>query len=314
MQTEQYTVRLSMFEGPLDLLLYLIRRAELDVTLISIAEITEQYLSFLQHVETIDVETAGEFLLTAATLVEIKSRLVMPPEDAGGASNDGEDRGPEQESADPGMELVRQLLRYKKYRDAADALEDSRASWEKKYPVSAPGIERDALREAMRAAEDVELDDLQLFDLVEAFQRILETVQLDRIGDHTVSYDDTPIEEHEADIMDRLRNSAVAMPGGGHGLCFHLLFEGRERGSMIGLFLALLELVKQRQASVKQDEINGEIWLFAATDADAGTVPIAGHDQPIAARAPAAWDDDHIFDDEEIDDDEDEKAPLSVPD
>lgn len=269
MLTRDYTVRLGSFEGPMDLLLYLIRRAELDINEIALADITDQYLRFLAGIDKVDIDEAGEFLVTAATLIEIKSRVVAPPQVAEGESGHGDSTlsaltaaGVETESESPAAVLVRQLLQYKAYRDAADALEKRRQEWEQRFPLGRAGVER-----RVEPEDDGEvglgLDDIELYDLVQAFARIMETVQFDRLGAHQVTYDDTPIELHFADILDR-----VDREGSSDGLTFRRVFEGRTRGEMVGLFIALLELVRQRKIRVTQDKTNEEIMIRKTDPAD----------------------------------------------
>jgi segregation and condensation protein A len=275
MQSLEYKVRLEQFEGPLDLLLHLIRRAELDVTAISIASITDQYLSYLTHIERVDVESAGEFLVTAATLLEVKSRLVSPAPEGEAARAVAAAAEDEPDSANPAAELIRQLLAYKAYRDAADALEARRSAWSKRYPSGEAASDGVAMDAFMSTVNDLDLEDLQVQDLVEAFQRIIETVSFERMGAHSVTYDDTPIELHATDILDRLTRERELVAsgggtGGGGGLTLRSIFSGRTRGEMIGLFLATLELVRQRKVRVMQDEASGEVALEAGeVDADA---------------------------------------------
>jgi segregation and condensation protein A len=270
MLTRDYTVRLGSFEGPMDLLLYLIRRAELDINEIALAEITDQYLRFLEGIDKVDIDEAGEFLVTAATLIEIKSRVVAPIEPAEGEAGPPDSTlamlagaGVEAESESPASVLVRQLLQYKAYRDAADALEKRRAEWEQRFPLGRAGVER-----RVEPEDDGEvglgLDDIELYDLVQAFARIMETVQFDRLGAHQVTYDDTPIELHFADILDRVDHEAV-----GEGLAFRRVFEGRTRGEMVGLFIALLELVRQRRIRISQNHTGDEIMIRKADPAEA---------------------------------------------
>ncbi|MFM9957772.1 MAG: segregation and condensation protein A [Phycisphaerales bacterium] len=271
MLTDEYTVRLEQFEGPMDLLLYLIRRAELDVTEISIASITDQYLRHLQHIERVDVEAAGEFLVTAATMLEVKSRLVSPVpavEGEEGASGIGAlARGAEEEPDNPAAELIRQLLAYKAYRDAAEALDERRVAWAQRYPLSEAASDATAFDAFLSTVNDLDIEDLQVQDLVEAFQRILESVSFDRLGSHSVTYDDTPIELHAADIMDRLARERVM--SGAAALTLRAVFSGRSRGEMIGLFLATLELVRQRRLRVVQDEASGEVSLEQVEEEEA---------------------------------------------
>lgn len=239
--TGEPNIALEQFEGPLDLLLHLIRRQELDVSEIAVAQITDQYLGFLDRFAersgTVDVDSAADFLVTAATLIELKSRVV---------GSDEEDRArsdrTSKEEEDPAGELIRSLLAYKQYRDAADELEARREVWELRHPSGKAAIDRQAIAEALA---DEATEEAELFDLVEAFRRIADTVLFDRLGDHEVVDEETPIELHREDLMDRLARE----PGGRVTLA--RAFEGRSRSEMLGLFLALLELIRQRKVRVE---------------------------------------------------------------
>lgn len=264
--TEDYSVRLDRFAGPLDLLLHLIRRAEIDISTISLAQITNQYLEFLKGVRSIDVEPAGEFLVTAATLIELKSRLLAPippseDETAGGAA--------EAPAGDLASDLVRALMEYKRFREAAEMLDARRRAWEDRWPTRPPAAPvRTALEEEPPGALD--LEDLSLFDLAQAYARIAETVNFERVGRHAVVDDDTPIELHAADILDRLRGAAA----GGEGIerpimPLRSIFAGRNRSEVIGLFLAVLELVRQRAVKVRQAQASDEVTIeLGEPDAD----------------------------------------------
>lgn len=267
MLTDDYRVRIDAFEGPLDLLLYLIRKHEVDIHDIPVAAITEQYMRFLEGIERIDIDVAGEFLVTAATLMEIKSRMLVPQAEGAAPAEDDGDREPRE---DPRAELVRQLLAYKKYRDAATALEARADEWRQRYPAGHAAADKAAIEEALEAAAaDVEIEDLELIDLVEAFRVVTETINFERLGEHQVTYDDTPIELHAEDIVDRLKREAS---GGGEGassrtgeLPFINLFTGRTRAEMVGLFLALLELCRRRAVAFRHDE-SGAIQLRLRTE------------------------------------------------
>jgi segregation and condensation protein A len=259
--TDDYRVRLESFEGPLDLLLFLIRKSEVEITDIPVAAITEQYLEFLKELGSssrVDIDTAGEFLVMAATLMELKSRMLMPTPQRTAPDTPGE-----KPQEDPRAELVRQLIEYKKYRDAADSLENRADDWRRRFPTSPAGIDSEALRTALEATakEDLDLEDLDLLDLAEAFQRIAESVNFERLGDHEVKYDDTPIELHAADIVSRLQAEAQQPE-----LELATLLSGRTRSEMVGLFLALLELVRNRRVGVRQDKIDGGIYLRVRRD------------------------------------------------
>lgn len=254
LESQGYTVRLESFEGPMDLLLYLIRRAEVDIHDIPIGSITEQFMSFLSEIDRIDMDAAGEFLLMAATLMEIKSRSLSPepaaPED---------ESSPKPKHEDPRQELVSQLLEYRRVRASASALEARFESWRGRVGGGGAliGSEPDDDPDAA-----VDLEDLHLMDLVEAFNTIIEAVDFSRLGEHEILDDETPMELHAADIVDRLERSLTEEVEGARSGSMPLatLFEGRRRVEMIGLFLATLELVRTRRVCVEQDEL-GRIRL-----------------------------------------------------
>lgn len=272
MPTDDYIVRLDRFEGPMDLLLHLIRKAEVDIHDIPIAAIADQYMRHLQGIESIDIEQAGEFLVTAATLMEIKSRMISPPERPQGEAEDAEGEGRPASVLDPRAELVQQLLAYKRFRDAADALETARHDWERRYAAGPIGAS-EAQDENDADDAPMELDDLQLFDLVEAFARIIATVDLDRAirGSHEVAYDDTPIELHAEDLLDRLKR-AESSQGAGAKIGLRETLSGANRGEAIGLFLALLELIRRRAVKVRADRERDDVEVTLMPVDQAGAV------------------------------------------
>jgi segregation and condensation protein A len=237
---EDYRVDLDCYHGPLDLLLYLVRRHEIDLHNLPIAQLTDQYLQYIRRIEQVDVNLAGEFLVMAATLLEIKSQMLLPP-----ASPDD----PQSESADslsqgdPRYELVQQLLAYKRYKDAAMDLEDRQREWSLRYPLRPARPVRAGDDADESPAVEIDLDDANVMDLCEAFARIL-----DSIGkvpaQHQVTYDDTPIELHAEDILDRLKREGPLT------------------------LLATLELVRQRKLQVVQDSPGGEISLVLRSTPD----------------------------------------------
>lgn len=227
--TDEYKVELDSYDGPLDLLLYLIRREEVDIYDIPIADITGQYLAYVEMLKKIDPDSIGEFLVVAATLIEIKSRMLVPtppPEEE------------DEELIDPRLDLVHQLLEYKKFKDAAHTLGTAAAERAQRFgriPASAQ----------LEGEPEVDLEDLQVWDLLSAFGKIMSEIgQSER--KHEVIYDDTPIALHAADITDYLQCAG----GSAH---FEDIFTGRRRGEIIGLFLALLELVRARRVRAEQD-------------------------------------------------------------
>ncbi|MEM9883492.1 MAG: segregation/condensation protein A [Planctomycetota bacterium] len=271
-----YRVQLDAYAGPLDLLLYLVKRHEIDLHDIPMAELTEQYLAHLRVIEGLsgeggnatggvkfDVERAGEFLVMAATLVEIKSAMLMPrlAAEAGDDETEGVDPT-KQADADPRFELVQQLLAYKRFKDASLALDARRAEWDDRHPACASVAKPSASAsspedEAAASAAPVELDldDVNVLDLAAAFGRLMDSIGF--TGDHEVTYDDTPISLHAEDIADRLARDAPD-----DGMTLRQLFVGRRsRSEMIGLFLATLELVRQRRVAVAQDPAGGDVRL-----------------------------------------------------
>ena len=270
-----YRVNLDVYNGPLDLLLYLIRREELDIYDIPIARITEQYLGYVNMLSAIDPNLAGEFLVVAATLMEIKTRMLLPtaPIEQGDASD---------LEIDPRTELVRQLLEYKAFKDAAGDLRDAAEVQSQRFgrrPVQPDPAER-----------ELDLEDVQIWNLLDAFSNILEAIGADK-PTHEVIYDDTPIELHAEDILDRLARDGP--------MTFRKVFEGRtERTEVLGLFLAILELVRIRKILARQERNFSEINLHLNPDAAADSRQ--GH-----ALTPANLDDESR---------NEEQQPLFAPD
>ncbi|MFA7237576.1 MAG: segregation/condensation protein A [Phycisphaeraceae bacterium] len=248
-----YRVELDQYHGPLDLLLYLIRRDEIDIHNIPIAPITEQYMHYLGTIEKLDINLAGEFLVMAATLMEIKSALLMPKDKRPGGASDTGDMPASEDPTDPRYELIHQLLAYKRFKDAAGRLDDNRESFASRFARSPGKVD---LGEQQ---VELDLDDVSLWDLVEAFTRMMEQVGL-KNHQHQVVSDDTPIELHAADLVDRLQRDGP--------MVLQQVFEGRKHGEMIGLFLATLELTRQRRLRVTQPDKAGPIMLELRDEAE----------------------------------------------
>ncbi len=289
----EYRVALDIYHGPLDLLLFLIKRDEIDIYDIPISRITEQYLKYVELLKALDPEAVSEFLVLAATLMEIKSRMLLPspPIEEG-----------EEDIADPRLELVRQLLEYKRFKDAARSLEDSATERSMRFE------RRPALPEG--APDDVALENLDIWDLFDAFNRLLG--QIGKVGAvHQVGIDDTPLALHAEDIVDSIQRCGGAQD-------FEDIFTGRTRAEMIGLFLALLELIRQRRIRVVQDHPFGPILirLLDPTPLDkVDDAPVAvGADEEGGipgpfAHAPAALE---TVEEEEVDWPEDMKLPDDI--
>ena len=238
-----YRVNLDVYNGPLDLLLYLIRREEIDIHDIPIARITEQYCAYVDTLKIINPDIAGEFLVMAATLMEIKSRMLLPQQ------VDDDDI----EIADPRTELVRQLLQYKAFKDAADNLRRAAEAQSLRFPRRPAEIATNQSDE-----EEIEIEEVQIWDLLGAFIRLMDSIGYSPAQTETeIIYDDTPIELHMADIMDLLKRQGE--------MTFSQIFQGRtSRSELVGLFLALLELAKRGEIYIEQPQPFGEIYIYQA--------------------------------------------------
>lgn len=231
-----YRVKLEVFEGPLDLLLHLIKKEEVDVYDIPVARITDEYLQYLNLFETMNLDLAGEYLVMAATLTHIKSRMLLPPseEDA------------DEPDEDPRADLVHQLIEYQRFREAAVALGER------------PVLERDVFRREPTAPENdqgdgIRLRDVTVADLLEAFREVMERAL--RESFHEVIHEDISVDECVQVIVQRLE---VDGP-----LRFRDLFGGApSRRRLVATFLALLELVKRQAVRARQEEDGAEILLF----------------------------------------------------
>jgi segregation and condensation protein A len=256
---DDYRVSLDVFNGPLDLLLYLIRRDEIDIHDIPIARITEQYCAHVETLRALDPDLAGEFLVMAATLMEIKSRMLLPRQ---------EEVEDVEEAFDPRGELVRQLLEYKAFKDAADDLRQAGAAQSMRFPRR-PGP-------APEADEGRDLEDVQLWDLVEAFGRLMSAIGADRDTERIIQ-DDTPVELHAEDVLDRLGREG--------NMTFREVFAGRtSRSELVGLFLAVLELVRRRRVFVEQESGFGEIYLYLNPAPPERAEPAGGEDAEDSVR------------------------------
>ena len=232
-----FRVDLNVFRGPLDLLLYLVRKHEVEIIDIPIAAITDQYLEYLSVLEQLDVDAVGDFLAMAAMLIEIKSQQVLPRSDE-----------VQEEIDDPRQELVRRLLEYKKYRDAASMLDERSRIWQQHY-----ARQTSDLPERQRNMAEEPIQEVELWDLVSAFGRIIRDTVATKPAN--IVYDDTPIHVHMTRIHARLLERGR--------LCFAELFEpGMHRSKMVGIFLAVLELVRHHRVRVEQNALFGEIWIL----------------------------------------------------
>jgi len=232
---------LEIFEGPLDLLLHLIKKNEVSIIDIPIATITEQYLATLELMENLSLDVAGEFLVMAATLIHIKSRMLLPA---------GDDEADEEEGIDPREELVRRLLEYQRYKEAAAELEQRDL------------LARDVFVRSATPTEEVGprgFREVSVFELLGALKRIIDHLPKDSV--HEVALDKITVREKMTLLMETLRV---------HGsVFFESLFAAvKSRNEVVVTFLAMLELVKVRAIRIFQEEMAGPIMIEAAARMD----------------------------------------------
>jgi segregation and condensation protein A len=257
-----YRVQLDEFRGPLDLLLYLVRRQELSILDLPIGRITAQFVEFLETLTVLDFDQIGDFIVVAATLVEIKSREALPREE-----------GPPtlvEEAPDARGDLVRQLLEYKRFREAAAVLEAQSAEWQLRYPR----LSNDRPRAGNDPAEDL-IKEVELWDLVSALTRVLK--RHTENAPKAIVYDDTPIstyiEQIKARVLAELRVSFSS-----------LFLDGFSRSKITGIFLAILELLRHHHFRAEQPEPFGDIYVIPPAEGNwlTGQVEPTTADEPVA--------------------------------
>jgi len=235
-----YEIKLDVFEGPLDLLLFLIKKNEIDIYNIPIAAITEEYLKHLEVMKSLNLDLAGEYLVMASSLVHIKSKMLLPvPEDA-----------VEGEEEDPRAELVRQLLEYKAFKEVALNLGN-------RSLLGRDVFKREGFPERELDVEDQQLVELNIFELIEAFQRVLSTMKKEDIME---------IEGERISLTDTI-NEILEKLGSEKDVTFTgLLGEGFSRRRLVYTFLAVLELIKLRLIRAYQAHPFGAIRIFLAVE------------------------------------------------
>lgn len=220
-----YKVDLESYNGPLDLLLYLIQKDEIDIYDIPIARITEQYVNHIDALDMLNLNMAGDFIVMAATLMHIKSKSLLPTTVL----------EEEEDMEDPRSELVRQLLEYKRYKETAGVLA-------KKAEIKGMKFSRRMTGNFIHQETEFLLEDIDLWDLVKVFSRLMDQT----LGDvsTTIVADETPVHVYMSQVLEKLQ-AAQSL------LLFELFAEFRERERIIGVFLALLELVRLRRVLVE---------------------------------------------------------------
>ncbi|HPR83365.1 MAG TPA: segregation/condensation protein A [Pontiellaceae bacterium] len=234
---EEYKVSLEVFEGPLDLLLYLIKKDEVDIYDIPIGRITTQYMEYLELMKILNLEIAGDFIVMAATLMVIKSRLLLPDEARGPVEEDDED--------DPRWDLVRQLVEYKKFKDAAGFLEHLEAVQENVFLREGEHVE-------LGARPEIGMQDVSIFDLISALNQALDRVPKEELNE--IFAEQYTVSEKVDYLLDATKN--------GKPLTLGRLFRGmRSRHEIVCTFLAVLELIKLNRLAARQDNHFEEIVI-----------------------------------------------------
>jgi segregation and condensation protein A len=240
---QQYVVKLDVFEGPLDLLLHLITKHEIDVFDIPISFITKEYLKYLDMMRVMNLDMAAGYLEMAATLALIKSKTLVPNDPAG----DAEELEP---GPDPREELVKRLLEYQKYKTAAEEL------------AARPMLGRDTFARGMNedfSGDDRGLSSPGLFALIEAFQKMISHAKIEKAHEVTIA---------RISISDRI-NQIVDLLRIRRRITFMELFEGRQtKGQMVVTFIAMLEMAKLGLSRIHQAGVEGEIYISATETVD----------------------------------------------
>ncbi len=234
----EYKVNLDIYNGPMDLLLYLIRKEEVNIYDIPIARITDQYLQHVEALQTLDMNVVGDFLVMAATLMYIKSYMLLPRQEI----------REDEEDEDPRLSLVKQLLEYKRYKESTFILAERAAEWGKKWTRP----HKDIQIEIMDDTQELPLEGVKIWDLLQRFSLFMKQTLLD--VSTKVTYDDTPIQEYMNEVLERVHLHT--------SISFTKLFGGlRERNRIIGFFLALLELVRLNRIRIEQPASYDDIQI-----------------------------------------------------
>lgn len=250
---QEIKVKLDVFEGPLDLLLHLIKTLEIDIYDIPIAQVTDQYMNFIHAMKTSQLEVAGDYLVMAATLMSIKSQMLLPKQEI----EDDDDTYEE----DPRESLVAQLLEYRKYKYAADQLFEK--AEERRHFFTKEPMDMDEYKD-----EDTSLEANQFntVDLYLAFQSMLEKKKKRQVLRTTIAADETSIDEKIRTIETQLYNRADAHMG----CLLDSFMDNFETSEIVVTFIALLELVKSRKVNMTQSENYEDILLYPTYEGEGG--------------------------------------------
>lgn len=242
---QEIKIKLDVFEGPLDLLLHLIQKLELDIYDIPIAAITDQYMGYIHAMKTLELEVAGEYLVMAASLMAIKSQMLLPKQELEPIDEEYEE--------DPRDALVAQLLEYRKYKYAAERLSE-KAAERSQYFTKEP-MDVDEFKES---STELQKDQLNTIDLFLAFHQMLEKRKKRKVLETTITADENTIEEKMNEIEDVMKQLSSQK-----GRSFDSFFVTYSKSEVVTTFMALLELMKKGRIRVEQENNYSEIMLYA---------------------------------------------------
>lgn len=245
----EYSVKIDAFEGPLDLLLHLINRYEIDIYDIPMAQITEQYLRFIHAMQVLQLDVASEYLVMAATLLAIKSKMLLPKTEVDIDLELGIDG--ELIEEDPREELMRRLLEYRKYKEAASQLKEYELDRSQLF-TRPPGN----LSAYIMDKKEAPISDVSIYDMLSAFQHLLKRKKLKEPKFTKVERQEIPIQQRMEEILEDLEKS-----GGKRN--FYSLFPIIERGHIVVTFLAVLELMKNKEIRCEQEKNFEDIFIYS---------------------------------------------------
>ncbi|WP_407268746.1 segregation/condensation protein A [Radiobacillus sp. PE A8.2] len=240
-----YQVRIDAFEGPLDLLLHLINQYEIDIYDIPVAEITEQYMHYIHTMQQLELNVASEYLVMAASLLAMKSQMLLPNQEL-----DSEDDTYEE---DPREELMRRLIEYRKYKDAAHTLKEKELEANQIY-TRPPQI-----FDYFEEKQPVVQGDVSIYDMLHAMSKVFERKKWNQPLETRIQRAEIPIKVRMEEVLHQLRQSK-------EGLAFHQLFEVPVRSHIVATFIAILELIKAKHVYCMQNKPFGELMLYHMED------------------------------------------------
>lgn len=240
-----YQVKLDTFEGPLDLLLHLINQYEIDIYDIPVAQITKQYMEYIHTMQHLELNIASEYLVMASTLLAIKSQMLLPKQELEEEDMD------EAYMEDPREELMQRLIEYRKYKEAAQTLKEKEALDQQVYMRSPVVFEF----EDVPAAGMVSQGNISVFDMIDALKKMTQRKQWAEPRDTVIQRADIPIEKRMEEVLHQVRNSK-------EGVLFDRLFPVATKSYIVTTFVAILELMKEKQVYAVQERTFQEIYVF----------------------------------------------------